>query len=596
MRAVSFRCWLVRVVLALGVVAGAGAHAADAAKVLRLSLPDISNLDPQQISDLYSRRVADAIFEGLYQFDPFVSPAKVVPNTAAAMPEISDGGRTWKIRLQQGIRFTDDPAFGGKPRELVAADYVYSITRMLDPGLKGGGDPAITDLIVGARPVIDAARKSGKLDYDAKIEGLQALDRYTLQLKLTAVDYTLLERLAILGTYAVAREVVEAAGNDILSHPVGTGPFKLADWRRATRVVLDANPAYRPLAVPESNDPAIAPILKVMKGRKLPALARIEISIIEEQVPELLAFEQGSLDYALFTGTIVSRLVENGKLKPDLAKRGVGHIRFTVPALIFTYFNQDDPLVGGNAPEKIALRRAIALGFNYDGFITGFYGGHALPATQLLPIGVDGHDPKVPLKSMFDPAAARALLDRFGYKDRDGDGYREMPDGKPLVLVQSSPPSAMQREADTLWVASMKAIGLRMTINNQPFSDLIKAANSGQLMMFNLGNRSQGPSGYNILGQLWGKASPDQNHSRFRNADYDAAYEGFLRTPPGPERTALARKMSAIAANYVPLMMQVYPVGHAFVQPWLLGWYPSAFGFNWKYVDIDVARRAAAAR
>jgi ABC-type transport system substrate-binding protein len=575
---------------------GVPALAADPAKIFRVALPDISSLDPQQITDLYSRRVADAIFEGLYQFDPFASPTKVVPNTAAAMPEISDGGKTWKIRLRPGIRFTDDPAFAGKPRELVASDYVYSITRALDPTLKSGGDPALTDLIAGARPVIDAARKAGRLDYDAQIEGLQALDRHTLQLKLTAVDYTLLERLAILGTYAVAREVVEAAGADIQSRPVGTGPFRLVEWRRASRVVLDANPYYRPLSFPESNDPAVAPIARAMKGRKLPALSRIEISIIEEQVPELLAFEQGSLDYVLFTGTIVARLLDNGKLKPDLAKRGIGHIRYTVPALIFTYFNQEDPVVGGNQPERIALRRAIAMGFDNPRFIQGFYGGHALPANQLLPIGVDGHDPKLPLKSMFDPVAARALLDRFGYRDRDGDGYRELPDGKPLVLVQSSPPSSMAREADTLWVASMKAIGLRMTINNQPFGDLLKAANSGQLMMFNLGNRSTGPSGYNILGQLWGKAPVDQNHSRFRNADYYAAYEKFLRTPEGPERTALARRMSEIAANYVPLMMQVYPVGNAFTQPWLQGWYPSAFGFTWKYVDIDVAKRTAAGK
>jgi hypothetical protein len=166
-----------------------------------------------------------------------------------------------------------------------------------------------------------------------------------------------------------------------------------------------------------------------------------------------------------------------------------------------------------------------------------------------LPVGVSGHDPKAPAKSAYDPAAARALLDRFGYKDRDGDGFRELPDGKPLVLVQSSDPSSLSREANTLWVASMKAIGLKMTINTQPFGDLLKAANGGQLMMYNLGNRSNAPSGYNILGQMWGKAPPDQNHSRFRNADYDAAFEKFLRTPDGPERVALARRMSDIVAN-----------------------------------------------
>jgi len=591
------RCFFRRLLLgaAFCSIASTG-FAADDAKVLHLALPDISSLDPQQISDLYSRRIADAIFEGLYQFDPILVPARLVPNTAAAMPEFADGGRTWKIRIKPGIFFADDPAFHGRPRELTAADYVYSITRALDPTLKSGGDPAFTDLIVGARPVIDAAKKSGKLDYDAKIDGLQALDRFTLQLKLSAVDYTALERLAILNSCAVAREVVEAAGSDIQAHPVGTGPFRLGEWRRGSRIVLEANPKYRPIAFPESNDPAMAEMVRTMKGRKLPALSRIEVSIIEEQVPQLLAFEQGTLDYVTFTGSIVSRLFDNGKLAPELAARGVGHLRFTVPALIFTYFNQDDPVVGGNAPEKIALRRAIAMGFDNDQFIKGFYGGHAVPATQLLPYGVNGHDPTVPAKSLYDPAAARALLDRFGYRDRDGDGFREQPDGKPLVLVQSSDPSAMSREANTLWVASMKAIGLKMVINTQPFSDLLKAANAGQLMMYNLGNRSTAPSGYNILEQLWGKAPQDQNHSHFRNAEYDAAFEKFLRTPDGPERTALARKMSDIAKNFVPVMIQVYPVGHAFWQPWLLGYYPSAFGFTWKYLDIDVAKRKAAGK
>jgi ABC-type transport system substrate-binding protein len=591
------RRWTAALVADSALTVTPATFAADAPRTLHAAFPVAeTGFDPQAIGDTYSDAVCLGIFDPLYRYDYFARPVVLEPNTADGMPEITDGGRTYTIKVKRGIFFAADPAFNGKKRELTAQDYVYSIKRVFDPKVRSYWLYVFEQTLVGLEGPLERARKSGKFDYDEKIEGLQALDRYTLQLKLTAVDYTLLERLAILGTFAVAREVVEAAGADILSRPVGTGPFKLAEWRRASRVVLDANPDYRPFSFPESNDPALAPLARAMKGRTLPALSRIEISIMAEQVPELLAFEQGSLDYVLLTGTIVSRLLDNGKLKPDLAKRGIGHIRFTVPALIFTYFNQEDPVVGGNQPERIALRRAIAMGFNNGQFIQGIYGGHALPANQLLPVGVDGHDPKLPPKSMYDPVAARALLDRFGFRDRDGDGYRELPDGKPLVLVQSSETSSLSREADTLWLKNMTAIGLRMTINTQQFNDLLRQSKAGQLMMFNLGNRSAGPSGYNILGLLWGKAPVDQNHSRFRNADYDAAYEKFLRTPEGPERTALARRMSDIAANYVPLMMQVYPVGHAFTQPWLLGWYPSAFGFTWKYVDIDMAKRAAAGR
>jgi ABC-type transport system substrate-binding protein len=337
-------------------------------------------------------------------------------------------------------------------------------------------------------------------------------------------------------------------------------------------------------------------MIRAMKGRRLPALSRIEISIVEEQVPELLAFDQGRLDYIALTGSILTRLLDNGRLKTEYERRGIRHFRYPSPALIYTYLNQDDPVVGGNAPERIALRRAIGMAFNSDEFIKVFYGGQGMPANQLLPPGTNGHDPKVPARSAYDPAAARALLDRFGYKDRDGDGFREAPDGKPLVLVQSSEPDSMSREGNALWLKNMRAIGLRMTVNTQQFNDLLRQSKAGQLMMFNLGYRAGEPSGYSLLTTLWGKSPPDVNLARFRNADYDAAFEQFLRTPDGQDRVALARTMSEVVNAYVPIVMQAYPVGNAFTHPWLLGYYPSQFGFTWKYMDIDLAQKRLVAK
>ena len=246
----------IALLLATLAASGPSGAAADPNKVLRIGSNDITSLDPQQGTDLYSTRVATQIFEGLYQFDYFAVPAKVIPNTAEAMPVITDGGKIWTIKLQKGIHFADDPVFKGKPRELTARDYVYSITRSLDPNLRTGGDAALTDLIVGARPVVDAARKPGaKLDYDAPIEGLRAVDRYTLRIALANPDYTLLERLAGLPAMAVAREVVEGAGDNVMSHPVGTGPYRLKEWKKASRVVLEANPGYRPIRFPGEHRP-----------------------------------------------------------------------------------------------------------------------------------------------------------------------------------------------------------------------------------------------------------------------------------------------------------------------------------------------------
>ncbi len=587
---------LARIVAAAALaLSAASGLAADANKVLRIAFPDISALDPQQIGDLYSVRVTQQIFEGLYEYSYLADPVRVVPNTAVALPEIGDDGRRWTIRLRPGIRFTDDPAFGGRPRELVAEDYVYSIKRWLDPNLKAGGDVTLTDLIVGARPVVDAARKpGGRFDYDAPIAGLRALDRHTLEIRLAAVDYTLLERLASWRALAVAREVIEARGADTSAAPVGTGPYRLKEWKRGSRIVLEANPGYRALAFPEDIDPAYAKFAAGMKGVRLPALGRIELDIIEEELPELLKFDQGAFDYALLGGAASQRLLRDGKLRPEYAARGIRHVSYAVPALMYTYFNMDDPVVGGYAPERIALRRAIGLGFDVAELIRVVQGGDGLPATQLLPPGVDGHDPHAPKRSAYDPAAARALLERFGYRDRDGDGYRERPDGTPLVLVQNSMPDTLSRQNDELWLKNMKALGLRLEVRTAPFGELLKQANAGQLQIFDLGYRAPSPSGFAILSTLWGKSPPDTNHARFRNADYDAAYEAFVRTPPGPQRNALARRMSEIVAAYAPILYRTYPMGHAFMQPWLKGYYPANFGFTWKYVDIDLARKAAA--
>jgi ABC-type transport system substrate-binding protein len=588
LRAVLLFCAL------LGVGSGDAAAAADMGKVLRLSSNDITSLDPQQGTDLYSTRVTSAIFEALYQFEYLSTGSKVIPNTADGMPVITDGGKTWTVRLQKGILFADDPVFKGKRRELVAGDYVYSIKRSIDPNLRGGGDPALTDLIAGARPVVDAARKAGgKFDYDARIEGLQAPDPYTVVVRLTQPDYTLLERLAGLTSMAVAREAIEAAGADVMSRPVGTGPYRLKEWRRASRIVLEANPNYRVVRFPENADAPQQELIRNMRGKTLPQIGRIDISIIEESQPEILAFTQGDLDFIALGGDDTKRVLDNGQLRPDLAKRGIKHVRFGSPSVTFTYFNMDDPVVGGYSTQQIALRRAIGMGFDVDELIRVLFAGNALPANQLLPPGVSGYDPALPPKSIYDPAGARALLDRFGFKDRDGDGYRETPDGKPLTVVRGTLPESWYREMDTQWKKNMDAIGIRMQVQQQTFAELLNMSRSGKLPMFNLGYRSLEPSGYQILQTLWGKSPRDTNPSQFRQAGYDAAYEQFLRTPAGPARITLARKMSDISQAYMPMILHTYGVGNVLYYPWLQGYWPSAFGFSWKYLDIDVAMRTA---
>jgi len=179
----------------LSVVVSTPTSAADPNKVLRLGFSDIEGMDPVRSTDDASQWIQAAIFEGLYEWDYLARPTKLSPDTASAPPEITDDGKTWRVRLKAGIFFTEDPAFGEKPRELVADDYVYSMKRRLDPNLRYGGFPLATNAVVGARPAVDAARQPGaKFDYSTPIEGLRALDRYTLQLKFMRIILPVGER------------------------------------------------------------------------------------------------------------------------------------------------------------------------------------------------------------------------------------------------------------------------------------------------------------------------------------------------------------------------------------------------------------------
>ena len=248
-----------------------------------------------------------------------------------------------------------------------------------------------------AAPIAAAKKPGGRFDYDAPIEGLQAIDRYTIRLKFDQPEYSLLSDLTTINTAAVAREVIEAYGDAngwAMANPVGSGPYRLKEWRRGQRITLEANPGFRDQSYPDSTDPADKALLATMRGKKIPMIGRIEISIMEESNPRLLAFQGGDLDYLQIPNELIWNVLNpDQKLKPELAKRGIRVGTGIQPAVVYTYFNMEDPVVGGLTTDRIALRRAISMAYNVDEDIRIARQGQAEPSTQPLPPNVEGHDP-----------------------------------------------------------------------------------------------------------------------------------------------------------------------------------------------------------
>jgi ABC-type transport system substrate-binding protein len=572
---------------------------ADPAKVLRIAFPtDVSGLDPAGTQETYANAVEGRIFDALYVWDYLARPYRFVPSIATGMPEISADGRVWTIRIRPGVYFADDPAFASKKRELTAADFVYAWKRVVDPRVRSPNSDLLEHRLVGLDAAAAKAKSSGRFDYDAEIQGLRAVDRYTLRLELIEPDYTFLQILDNTPLRAVAREVIEKYADSsgrAMQHPVGTGPYRLKEWQPGHRIILEASPGYRderfPPA-PANADAATKAVVDSMKGKRLPQIGRIEIAIIEETNPRLLMFNAGQLDVLEVPGDVAPKMIDGkGNLLPEFAARGIRLERATELGITFAYFNLDDPVVGGYSPDKIALRRAMCSAYKLPDEIRVIRNGQALPATQPLPPDVEGHVAGYKGLSPYDPATARALLDKFGYRDRDGDGFRELPDGKPLTIHQTSLVGAVYRQYDDLWLKSMREVGIRMDFQVQTFPEAFKAAHAGQLQFSSFG--WNGDIADDFMRLFYGPYAGAGNLSRFRNAEYDALYEKSRRTPDSAERIKLYEAMTKIVSAQAPWCMNAYRVSNTVVAPHIRGYRKNVHYFltPWEYLDIDKGSR-----
>jgi len=589
--------WRLALALLLAAALAQRAHAADPAKTLRVALTSAEmSFDPQFSADAGSDGIIDHIYESMLDYDYLVRPVKLVPRTLEAMPTIADQGATYICHFKRGILFTPDPAFKGRPRELTAADQAYAIKRLLDPAVRSPWLWLVDGRIAGADAARAKALKTGKFDYDAPIPGLEVVDRYTLRIRLTTPDLRFVYALAIPNTAAVAREVVEAYGADFGAHPVGTGPYILGEYQRSAKIVLVANPVFRETTyVPAGPVPRESqPIAAALSGKRLPLAGRIQISVIEEAQSVWLAFANGSLDLLeRVPPDFVEQVLVGGKLKPELAARGVHHEALLRPNTRWTYFNMEDPVVGGYTPDKIALRRAIGMGYDVGEFIRVILKGRGVPATSPIPPDIAGYDPAFRTSAQrYDPAAARALLDRFGYKDRDGDGYREMPDGKPLVLERWSAPTLFSRQEDEQWKKNMDAIGLRIVFKKDRLQELRKMAREGKLPMRTDGWNADYPDAENFMQLLYSGSVGQENHARFRLPEFDTLFEAARRLPDSTERTKLFDRMSELVVAYAPWRLMEHRIEDHLAQAWVRNYKPHPVRYAlWRYLDVEEAKR-----
>ena len=599
MRALCGTLTLGAVALTLALpVAAQTAPSASAAppKVLRIALASReNNFDPAQISDVISAALVASLFDAPLAFDHLAKPARLKPNTAA-LPEVNDDFTRFVFTLKPGIYFPDHPAFKGQPRELVAADYVYSIKRYYDPATRS---PVLFHYegagLLGLSELRSAAiEQKVPFNYDAPVEGLRVLDRYRFEIRLSKPAPRLVYVLAnpsLAG--ALAREVVELDPASIGDRPVGTGPFRLGAWTRGAKIVFERNPAYRQAvydAQANPGDTAAEAQSVRFRGRKLPFLDRVELTIVEEAQPRWLSFLNGQIDMVAVPNEFVNLAAPNGKVAPNLAKKGIALHQEVATTTAYTYFAMEHPLVGGYEPHKVALRRAIALAYDTQREIDLVRRGQALPPQTILPPGLPGYDKTLKSEmSDHDMARAKALLDMYGYVDKDGDGWREQPDGKPLVLEYATEPSQVARQIQGLWQKSMNRVGLRIDFRIGAWQENIKASRAGKLMMWGTGWAAAIPDATYFLDVLYGPNKGQSNHARFDLAAFNEINRKQRVMPDGPEREKLVQQALKLSLAYMPIKATAHPINSWLTHSHVHGYMPHPFIRDyWRYMDVDV--------
>ena len=365
---------VLRAILLASASAAAPIRAADVTKTLRVAFSIAeTTFDPAFASDAASDGIIANIFDTMLDYDYLARPVKLVPRALEAMPTVEDGGRTYLCKVRKGIYFTPDPAFKGEPRELTAADFAYGAQARPRPGREVAVALAAGRQDAGRRTSArERAAKTGRFDYDAPIAGLEVVDRYTLRIRLNAPDLRFPYVLAVPNIAAQSRarwsRRTAATSARIRSAPVrtcsaSTGAARASCWSRI--------PAFRDMTLRAGR----ADTRDVAAGRRgaeghasCRCVGRVEISVIEEGQARWLAFLNRELDFLEHPARRVHRAGarRDGKLRPELAAKGIAHDVLLRPNTWWIYFNMEDPVVGGYTPEKIALRRAIAMGYDDD--------------------------------------------------------------------------------------------------------------------------------------------------------------------------------------------------------------------------------------
>ena len=469
---------------------------------------DPSTLDPGRASDIYAYTVVNQLFDGLVQFDHHLN---LIP-AIAGFWEASPDGLTWTFYLRQGVTFHHG-------REVTADDFVYSFTRLLDPKIKS---PAAEyfKYIQGAK-----AFQSGDT---SQVDGLKALDRYTLQIALEKPYTPLLSILAMANAKVVPHEAVDRLGKEFGQRPIGTGPFTFQRWQHHQSITLKAYDHY-------------------YEGR--PFLDRIVFRVGQQDEQSLKAFLDGQLEESMLPSSKLGDL-------DHPSYRRYTHLRKPTLHLLYIGFNTR------KAPfTNFKVRQAFNYAINKNAIVREIRKGDSNVAKGILPPGMPGYDPSIEGYD-YNPKRARELLAEAGY-----------PEGKGLPTIDlwySTKEETAPREM-IAYQTDLAAIGVTVTIHRaKHWPDFKTMLIAGKPLMFRLGWHSDIPDPDNFFFPLLYSQSRT-NRTFYHNPQLDPMLEAARRETDYLQRVKIYRDIERLTLADANWISQHHRVFESLYQPYVRG-------------------------
>jgi len=536
---------------------------------------DVKGFDPMMSSDVGSAAQICKIYEGLLAYHWLKVPYELIPNLAEEMPTISQDGMTYTFKIRKGVLFQDDAAFpGGKGRELTAEDFVYSIKRLADSKNQSTGWWLLDGKIKGLN---EWREKNGKLpaaNYDEEVEGLKAIDKYTLQFQLAKVFPQFLYALAMPFTFAVAKEVVEKYKGEFINHPVGTGPYVLPVFDQGKRLTFTKNPTFREKFYPTDSSPEFKDFLKDA-GKKLPLIDKIVVDVIVESQPAWLKFNKGEVDYYSIPKDNFSSTIIDNKLSAEMLNKGMNLTIMPSLDVYYLGFNFDHKIF-----QNINLRRAMSLAYDEKMANELFYNSTGYSAESVAPPGIAGNVPS--FKNEWrgpNLELAKKTLASAGY-----------PDGKGLPeITLDTLSSTTSRQRAEFFQAQMEKIGIKIKILTNLSPEMQAKIKKRGVMMFDYGWIGDYPDTENFLQIFYGpNSSPGANSSNYNNPEFNKEFEAAVKMQHSPERTARYEKLNQFLAREAVAIFTVHTQSYMLQQKWVRNYHDSDFIFDFhQYLNID---------